>query len=368
VERYFRAAVIKLTNPLDLGDIFDFDVYAQIVEQAAQLPGEDGVCLLHTSFEETERDRTRAIVKRLAGLPAASGKPIAVYVSTAPEELAYLKQTSELPIFSLIVESISALRFSHERYLQAQANGRRAVGPELKVNRAAAADLIASARAQGRDLLLHEAMSVLTHYGIPVLSHALATTEAEVWEAAASFDRPVALKIISEGISHKTDVGGVRLGLADADAALTAYRDMMGQIARAAPGARLHGALVQPMAADGHELIVGGRQDAQFGPVALVGMGGVFVEVLNEVALRVAPIGQSEALVMIEELRAAPILKGARGRRPADIAAVAEVLARVSHLLCDCPEIQELDINPLRVFGEYTGCQALDARIILART
>jgi acetyltransferase len=367
VERHFRAAVIKLTNPLDLGDIFDFDVYAQIVEQAAQLPGVDGVCLLHTSFEETERDRTRAVVKRLSTLPADCGKPIAVYVATAPEELAYLKQTAELPIFSLIVESISALRFSYERYLQAEVSGRVAAESAPEVNRDAATALIASARAEGRDLLLHEAMAVLTHYGIPVLPHSLATTEAEVWEAAASFGRPVVLKVVSEAISHKTDVGGVRLNLPDADAAAAAYRDMMGQIAEAAPAARLQGVLVQPMAAEGYDLIVGGRQDAQFGPVVLVGMGGVFVEVLNEVALRVAPIGRGEALAMIDELRAAPILKGARGRDPTDIEAVADVLTRVSQLLCDFPEIQELDINPLRAYDSRRGCQALDARIILAR-
>lgn len=368
VERHFRAAVIKLTNPLDLGDVFDFDVYAQIVEQAAQLPGVDGVCLLHTSFEETERDKTRAVIQRLTGLPAACGKPIAVYVSTAPEELAYLKGTSELPIFSLIVESISALRFSHERYLQAKATGHIVVEPAPEVNRGAAAELLASARAEGRDLLLHEAFSVLKHYGIPVLPHALAKTEDEVREAAARFGCPVALKVVSEAISHKTDVGGVRLNLPDADAAGAAYREMTARLARAAPEARLHGVLVQPMSAEGHELIVGGRQDAQFGPTVLVGMGGVFVEILDEVALRLAPVDRSEALAMIEELRAAPILKGARGRDPADIGAVADVLTRVSQLLCDFPEIQELDINPLRGYDARRGCQALDARIIVART
>lgn len=368
VERHFRAAVIKLTNPLDLGDIFDFDVYAHIVEQAAQLPGVDGVCLMHTSFEETERDRTRAVVTRLAGLPAACGKPIAVYVSTAPDELAYLKQTSELPIFSLIVESISALRFSYERYLQAEANGRVTAEPAPAVNRDAVAALLAPARAEGQDLLLHDAMSVLTHYGIPVLPHALATTEAEVREAAASFDRPVALKVVSEAISHKTDVGGVRLNLPDADAAAAAYRAMIAQMAVAAPAARVKGVMLQPMAAEGHELIVGGRQDAQFGPTVLIGMGGVFVEILNEVALRVAPVDCCEARAMIEDLRAASILKGARGRDPADIEAVTDVLTRVSQLLCDFPEIQELDINPLRVHGAPCGCHALDARIILART
>jgi acetyltransferase len=140
---------------------------------------------------------------------------------------------------------------------------------------------------------------------------------------------------------------------------------MMTRIHKAYPEAKIDGVLVQPMATGGRELILGGRQDVQFGAVVLVGLGGIFVEILEEVALRVAPITRREAWEMIEELRGYKILKGTRGDRPSDIEAVVEALLRTSHLLQDFPEIEELDINPLRVFHEEEGCLALDARIVL---
>ena len=125
--------------------------------------------------------------------------------------------------------------------------------------------------------------------------------------------------------------------------------------------------LVQPMVVGGSELILGGRQDPQFGAVVLIGLGGIFVEIIQEVVVRVAPITQADALEMLEELRGGQVLQGARGQARADIDAVVAALLRLSQLLSDFPEIKELDINPLRIFGEGQGCQALDARIILAK-
>jgi acyl-CoA synthetase (NDP forming) len=120
------------------------------------------------------------------------------------------------------------------------------------------------------------------------------------------------------------------------------------------------------MVSGGRELILGGRQDPQFGPVVLVGLGGIFVEVFSEAVVRVAPISRREAREMVESLRGYPILKGARGHKPADVDSLIEALLRLSQLLTDFPEIKELDINPLRVFHEREGCRALDARIILS--
>jgi acyl-CoA synthetase (NDP forming) len=139
----------------------------------------------------------------------------------------------------------------------------------------------------------------------------------------------------------------------------------MDRIGAACPDAEIEGVLVQPMLLGGRELILGGRQDAQFGPVVLVGLGGIFVEVFAEVAMRVAPVSRQDALEMLSELRGAAILKGARGQPGSDLDAVADAAARLSRLLCDFPEVREVDINPLRVFGPGAGCVALDARILL---
>ncbi len=365
IEQHFRASVIKLTNPLDLGDLFDLELYAQIVERTLKQPWVDGVVFLHTSVSETERDQTRELIGRLIRFSGQYDTPVALYVSAAADEVAYLKKAFDYPLFTQIVETIRALELSHQYYWEQQEVHAEEAPPRFEVQWEAVRTLIGGARAEGRDLLLHEAVQVLTHYGIPVAQSIQATTVKEVQAAAERIGYPVAIKVISENISHKSDVGGVQLNLRNGPAVVEAFQDMTERIRHAYPDVKIDGVLVQPMATGGRELILGGRQDAHFGPVVLVGLGGVFVEIFEEVSLRVAPISRREALAMIEELRGAPILMGARGHKRSDIAAVVEAILRVSQLLRDFPEIQELDINPLRVFHEPEGCQALDARIIL---
>jgi acetyltransferase len=365
IERRFRASVIRLTNPLDLGDLFDLDVFAEIIEQTVRQPWVDGVFFLHTSTSETERDETRELLRRVSLTSSQHEKPIAFYLSTSADEVAYLKRTSDFPIFTQIVETIRALELSHQYFHEQQVIHTEKQVPRFEVDHIAVQPLVNNARLAGRDLLLHEAVAVLTHYGIPVARSIQASTVEEAQVAAKQIGYPVALKVISEGISHKSDVGGVQLNLRNGPSVAAAFQDMVQRIQRAYPAVKIDGVLVQPMATGGRELILGGRQDVQFGPVVLVGMGGVFVEVFEEVALRVAPIGRREALAMIEDLRGAPILLGARGHKRSDIDAVVDTILRLSQLLCDFPEIQEVDVNPLRVFHEPDGCQALDARIIL---
>jgi acyl-CoA synthetase (NDP forming) len=365
IEKHFRASVIKLTNPLDLGDLFDLDVYDEIIERTVRQPWVDGVVFLHTSVSEAEHDQTRKLARRLAEFSSQYDKPIAVYVSSTTEEVAYLKKTFGFPIFTRIVETIRALELSHRYYWEQQEVHAKEEIPRFEVDKEAVRTLIEGARTEGRDLLLHEAVTVLTHYGIPVTQSLQATTVEEAQAAAERIGYPVAIKVISEGISHKSDVGGVQLNVRNGPAVVEAFQDMTERIQHAYPDVKIDGVLVQPMATGGRELILGGRQDAQFGPVVLVGMGGVFVEIFEEVSLRVAPVSRREALTMIEELRGAPILKGTRGHKRSDIEAVVEAILRLCQLLRDFPEIQELDINPLRVFHEPDGCQALDARIIL---
>ena len=183
-------------------------------------------------------------------------------------------------------------------------------------------------------------MQVLESYGIPTAWGASAHTVEEAIEAAERMGYPVAIKVISQQISHKSDVGGVQLNLRNREAVKAAFEDMMGRIQRAYPDARLDGVLVQPMVTGGRELILGGKQDANFGPVVLVGLGGIFVEVFEEVALRVAPITPKEAEEMISQLRGAPILMGTRGAKRSDIEAVAEALLRLSQLAHRLPRDQ----------------------------
>lgn len=365
IEKHFRASVIRLTNPLDLGDLFDLDVYAQIVEKTVQLDGVDGIVFLHTSLSSTEHEATRALLERLVQLTRRYDKPVAFYVSTSASEASALKQTYDYPIFTQVVEVIRALEISHHYYQKLQEISVADDPPAFKVDRGGAEALLKQASEERRDLLLSESVQVLECYGIPTAQGVAAQSVEEAQAAAEKMGYPVAIKVISEQISHKSDIGGVQLNLRNGPAVTEAFEDMMARIHQAYPEAKLDGVLVQPMITGGRELILGGRQDPQFGPVVLVGLGGIFVEIFEEASVRVAPITERDALEMIDELRGAPILRGARGHRPSDIEAVVEALLRLSQLLVDFPQIKELDINPLRVFHTPGGCCALDARIIL---
>jgi acetyltransferase len=364
VEKHFRASVIRLTNPLDLGDLFDLEVYAQIVEQTLQLEGVDGVVFLHTSLSEAENLASRLLLDRIIALTRQYHKPVAYYLSTTAQEVSYLKQNYSYPIFTQVVETVRALEMSRDYSLQAQFLQQHGEPPVFPVQRTVVEATLQAAGQAGRDLLLPEALSLLDAYGIPVVPSLVAQDADQAASAAAQLGFPVALKVIASQISHKSDAGGVRLGLKDAGEVRAAAEQMLERLRRAYPDASLDGILVQPMAANGHEIILGGRQDPQFGPLVLLGLGGIFVEIIEEAVLRVAPITRAEAYEMIESLRGGRILKGARGQPPADIDALVEALLRLSQLLCDFPQIKEIDINPLRAYQQ--GCLALDARILLA--
>lgn len=225
-------------------------------------------------------------------------------------------------------------------------------------------DVITAARSEGRLLLNEvEAKALLAAAGVAVTETRLARSADEAVALADALGYPAALKIVSADIAHKSDVGGVALGLADAAAVRAAHATMLARVAAAAPGARIEGVSVQRMAAPGIEIIVGGTTDPQFGPVLMFGLGGVFVEVLKDVAFRIVPLEPRDAAQMVREIRALPVLQGARGAQPADLGAIEAMLLQVSRFMADHPEVAELDLNP--VFAYPKGAVAVDARIVL---
>jgi acetyltransferase len=367
IEKHFRASVIKLTNPLDLGDLFDLEFYLKIIDRTLALDKVDGIVFLHTFNAAFEGERSRDLFNRIIELSKKYDKPVAIYVSTEDEEVSHLKRNLQHPIFTQVVETVRALELNRRYHAEKDRVQRPAKIPSFAVDRISAKSLLEKARAERRDLLLHEAAEILRLYGIPIVRGIPVPDEGQAIQAAKELGFPVAMKVISKQISHKSDVGGVQLNLRSEMGVADAYRDMTKRIHQAYPEAKIEGVLIQHMVTGGRELIVGGRQDEQFGPVVLVGLGGIFVEIFGEISVRVAPISRWEALEMIEELRGAAIFKGARGAKPSDIEAAADVLLRLSQLLCDLPEILEIDINPLRVFQEKEGCLALDVRMILKK-
>ncbi len=206
----------------------------------------------------------------------------------------------------------------------------------------------------------YEAKKLLARYGIPVTKESIANSADEALGIALHIGTPVAMKISSPDIPHKSDVGGVVLNVRREEVRTT-YDKIISHINRAAPDARIEGILVQQMAPPGHEVIVGLKKDAQFGHALMFGLGGIFVEVYRDVSFRVVPIDRKDALDMISEIRGYPVLRGIRGRKPANIDSIAHVLVSVSDM-AEKENIIELDINPLIV---NESAVAVDARAMV---
>jgi len=227
--------------------------------------------------------------------------------------------------------------------------------------------LLEQARGEGRVSIGDaEARALLAAYGFPIPRSVLAATPEEAVAAAEEMGYPVVMKIASPDILHKTDVGGVKLNLRSPDDVRDAFDLIVYRAGRYVPGARIWGCLVQQMVTGGREVLLGMSRDPQFGPLVAFGLGGIYVEVLKDVAFRVAPFSRQEAEEMIREIRSYPLLEGIRGEPPADHEAMVDALLRISQLVTDFPEIVELDINPLMVFEEGRGAMAIDMRLVLA--
>jgi len=224
--------------------------------------------------------------------------------------------------------------------------------------------LFEEAHADGRDFLFeHEAKKICTIYGLPVTRFAVSKTEDGAVDAAREIGFPIVLKIVSPQVLHKSDAGGVLLDVKDEDEVRSGYNRIIENVREKVPNAEIIGILVQEMAPGSTEVIVGSTKDPTFGPTIMFGLGGIFVEVLKDVSFRLAPITRTDAEEMIREIRSYKILEGARGTPKADQDAIVDILLKTSKMLTDCPEIKELDMNPVLVYEK--GAKIVDARIIL---
>ncbi len=224
--------------------------------------------------------------------------------------------------------------------------------------------IISQAKKEGRKALLEpEAKMICTEYGIPVTKFKVASNEKEAAKYADEIGYPVVLKIVSPDIIHKSDAGGVIVNLKNPIEIITAYNKILENVKKYKSDARIVGILVQEMAPNSTEVIVGAIKDPQFGQTLMFGLGGIFVEILKDVNFRIAPISIDDATEMITQLKAYPLLKGFRNTPPADIDALVGILCSTSRLVMDYPEIKELDLNPVLAYKK--GAKTVDARIIL---
>jgi acyl-CoA synthetase (NDP forming) len=212
----------------------------------------------------------------------------------------------------------------------------------------------------------HRAKALLAPYGLPETRERLATSAADAAEAASALQYPVALKIASPDLPHKTEAGGVVLGLQDQQSVAAAYDQIIGSARRYKPDARIEGVLVQKMAPRGHELVIGMVNDPTFGPIMMVGLGGTMVELMGDVVHRPAPVSATEAAEMLRSLKSAKLLTGFRGAAPMDIAPAAELIANLSRAaLAYRDRVAEMELNPVILHQDGSGLTIADALIML---
>lgn len=353
-----RAHVIALTNPLDLSTIFDFEIYGRIVEESMRILDPDALLLVHAYHgADSESKMSQRLARRLRELSHELDKPVAFCVFTRRERVKALRQEMNYPIFTEIEAAVRALAASRDRHARPS---RLLPLPSSPAQRPHEVDGVLA-----RDGVLNTAtaLGLCGVYGIPTAEWAVVDGVEGALAVAGVLGYPLALKVLSDEIAHKSDVGGVALEINDRETLRTEFAALLGRVKVRAPDARVDGVLVQRMLSGGREVILGGKRDESFGPVVMFGMGGVYVELFEDVALRLAPLTRGDAEEMIVEVRGSRLLRGVRGESPVDMEAIIEALLALSRLLVECPEVAEVDVNPLLVLEQ--GAAAVDARVVV---
>jgi len=228
----------------------------------------------------------------------------------------------------------------------------------------AVSDIFEAAKKEERNFLFeHEAKKLFGLYDMPVTRIQVAKTEEEAVKAAKAIGFPIVLKIVSPQILHKSDAGGVIVGVKDEQGIRDGFKKIIANARNYKADAEITGILVQEMAPKGTEIIVGSTTDPTFGPTIMFGLGGIFVEVLKDVSFRVVPIDVVDAMEMMDEIKAKKILDGVRGMPPSDRKTLADILVKTSRMLEECPEIKELDMNPILAYPD--GARIVDGRVIM---
>ncbi|MEX3012079.1 GNAT family N-acetyltransferase [Hoeflea sp. TYP-13] len=366
-------------NPVDIIGDASPDRYETATEIVLSDPGVDGVLVMNCPTAlASSVEAARATLGAIAKYKKAKGRPKSVLAAwlgdSASTEARTLLSTSGLPTYETPADAVRGFTYltRHARDQRALMQVPESVPKALKTDRTSAAAIINRVLKQDRELLTEpEAKSILASYGIVTVETAIARTPTEVETEAGrlidSGQSELAIKILSKQITHKSDVGGVVLGLPSAQAAYAAAEEMQSRIHKTMPQVHIEGFTVQPMVRrpGAHELIIGVNDDPTFGPVILFGAGGTAVEVIKDTAIALPPLDLKLAHDLMDETRVYKLLQGYRDRPPADLNEIALTLMRVSQLIADLPQITELDINPL--LADENGVIALDARIAVKK-
>ena len=353
----------SVKNPVDMIASATPDGYRVALEAVLADEGIDAaIAAFVPPLGIRQEDVAEAIVAARAGHPDKPVLAVLMGREGLPQGRAELAEAG-IPAYIFPESAARALAalYRHRQWLERPEGEVR----RFEVDGEAAARVLEGAAAQGREHLTgDEALGVLRAYGVPTVQRRLATNVAEAVAAAEAIGFPVVLKVASGDVVHKSDVGGVRVDVRSAAEVEDAWRDIMARVRAAVPDARIDGIAVEQYATGGRETIIGMSVDPAFGPLLMFGLGGIYVEVLKDVAFRVQPVSDVDARDMVRSIRGYRLLEGVRGEAPADVGFLEEVVQRISQLVGEHPAIAELDVNPLLALAQ--GGVAVDARIRLA--
>ena len=364
LKKHLRSNVIKLKNPLDMGDVYDLTVFPVAIEESLKQETIHGVLFILIYSEQTSGKDVHGIIPRLQELMEKYEKPVAATLISSAEGLRKIKQQSGFPVFAFPEEAVEALAISYQHYLLSrhrqlpQTPLRAGSNPEV-------ASQIKRVKNAERNFLLHESFKIVEAYQLPVPGYKLVQKRSEAVEFVREFGLPVALKIVSRSLVHKSDRGGVKLDLDTLAKLHQAFTEMEIRIGDLNLEDQEGGLMVQKMVPPGQEVILGARRDPNFGPVVLFGLGGVLSELFKDIVIRLAPINHSQVKKMVRQVKFLPVLYGIRGGPCLDINLIEECLLKLSDLITSHEEIEEVDINPLIVYPK--NGYIVDARIILAQ-
>ena len=352
----------NIKNPVDvLGDASP-ERFAFALNTVLKDPNVDGVIYLVTPQSVTDPKGTANVAIEQA---TKSEKPIicSFFGGTRCGDAERILLDKKVPTYLYPKRAIKSMKtlydytvIKNQEYIEP---------PNFNVDNGAVRSIIDDARKKGMYTLGLESLDILNAYGIPTVGTAITTTVEETVKAAEEIGYPLVMKIVSPQISHKSDVGGIKLNLNNEEEVKAAYEDMMENIPKKEPEANLEGVQLQKMLSGGNEVIIGMVQDPTFGPMLMFGLGGIYVEVLKDVKFAIAPVNETEAKDMITGIKTHELLEGTRGNKASDIESITDIILRISQLVTDFPEINEFEINPLMVFDEGKGALAVDMRLML---
>ena len=354
----------NIKNPVDVIGDARADRYVAAISAVFKDENVDGVFVILTPQSMTDID---SIAKEIARVADQFDKPVYTSFMGEADVASGIKilERSNIPHY-ILPESMckpfhtvyNFNRFIHNEEPEVFVSGHP---PNL-----VAKELLEKAMEENRKYLNeYDASLVLEAYQLPVVEKKMATSAGEAGKLAAEMGFPVVLKVISDDVFHKFDVGGVVLNVSSETEAEESFRSITESVKEKMPGAKIRGVQISKQIQNGVEVILGIKKDPSFGSVIMFGFGGIFVEIFRDVSFRVAPVGKSTALQMIREIKSSELLSGVRGTQLRDVDAIAEAIVKLSSLAIDCPQIKELDINPLIVLEEGRGCYVADAKIIL---